>query len=65
MIFDGSILEKLQVVHIKSFNDMQVSFLNQEFVIEKIQSVVGSKLRSSNESRTFQEQVRHLPNSCL
>uniref|UniRef100_A0A0V0IBC6 Putative ovule protein n=1 Tax=Solanum chacoense TaxID=4108 RepID=A0A0V0IBC6_SOLCH len=36
----------------------EVSLLNQEFVIEKIQSVVGSKLRSSNESRTFQEKVR-------
>ncbi|KAK4721542.1 hypothetical protein R3W88_011775 [Solanum pinnatisectum] len=35
----------------------EVSLLNQEFVIEKIQSVVGSKLRSSNESRTFQEQT--------
>lgn len=36
---------------------MQVSLLNQEIIIEKIQSAVESKLRNSNESRTFQEQV--------
>jgi DNA mismatch repair protein MLH1 len=36
---------------------MQVSLLNQEVIIEKIQSVVESKLRNSNEARTFQEQV--------
>lgn len=41
----------------KLFVDMQVSLLNQEVIIEKIQSVVESKLRNSNESRTFQEQV--------
>lgn len=35
----------------------QVSLLNQEVIIEKIQSVIESKLRNSNESRTFQEQV--------
>jgi len=34
-----------------------VSLLNQEVIIEKIQSVVESTLRSSNEARTFQEQV--------
>lgn len=36
---------------------MQVSLLNQEVIIDKIQSVVESKLRNSNEVRTFQEQV--------
>lgn len=35
----------------------EVSLLNQEVIIEKIESVVESSLRSSNESRTFQEQV--------
>nr|GMD51024.1 DNA mismatch repair protein MLH1 isoform X2 [Ipomoea batatas] len=35
----------------------EVSLLNQEVIIEKIQSVVELKLRSSNESRIFQEQV--------
>ncbi|KAI8526584.1 hypothetical protein RHMOL_Rhmol12G0007500 [Rhododendron molle] len=35
----------------------EVSLLNQEIVIEKVQSAVESKLRNSNESRTFQEQV--------
>lgn len=34
----------------------EVSLLNQEVIIEKIQSVIESKLRNSNESRTFQEQ---------
>ncbi|KAL8059951.1 hypothetical protein ABFX02_03G121000 [Erythranthe guttata] len=34
----------------------EVSLLNQEVIIEKIQSVLESKLRNSNESRTFQEQ---------
>ncbi|XP_059460207.1 DNA mismatch repair protein MLH1-like [Corylus avellana] len=34
----------------------EVSLLNQEVIIEKIQSVVESKLRNSNEARTFQEQ---------
>lgn len=38
--------------------DMQVSLLNQEIIIEKIQSVVESKLRNSNDTRTFQEQVK-------
>ncbi|XP_028110088.1 DNA mismatch repair protein MLH1-like [Camellia sinensis] len=37
--------------------DYEVSLLNQEVVIEKIQSAVESKLRNSNEARTFQEQV--------
>ncbi|KAK4354141.1 hypothetical protein RND71_026335 [Anisodus tanguticus] len=41
----------------------EVSLLNQEFVIEKIQSVVESKLRSSNESRTFQEQAMEFSSS--
>jgi DNA mismatch repair protein MLH1 len=36
---------------------MQVSLLNQEFIINTIQSAVESKLRNSNEARTFQEQV--------
>lgn len=34
----------------------EVSLLNQEVIIERIQSVVESKLRSSNDTRTFQEQ---------
>ncbi|KAJ8539968.1 hypothetical protein K7X08_026357 [Anisodus acutangulus] len=41
----------------------EVSLLNQEFVIEKIQYVVESKLRSSNESRTFQEQAMEFSSS--
>lgn len=36
---------------------LQVSLLNQEVIIEKIQSAVETKLRDSNEGRTFQEQV--------
>ncbi|KAK3004984.1 hypothetical protein RJ639_017902 [Escallonia herrerae] len=36
----------------------EVSLLNQEVIIEKIQSAVESKLRNSNEARTFQEQVQ-------
>ncbi|KAK8591783.1 hypothetical protein V6N13_031813 [Hibiscus sabdariffa] len=35
----------------------EVSLLNQEVIVEKIQSVVESMLRNSNESRTFQEQA--------
>ncbi|KAK7334438.1 hypothetical protein VNO80_26195 [Phaseolus coccineus] len=35
----------------------EVSLLNQEVIIEKIQLVVESTLRSSNEARTFQEQT--------
>ncbi|GLT32860.1 hypothetical protein SLA2020_074940 [Shorea laevis] len=35
----------------------EVSLLNQEVITEKLQSVVESKLRNSNESRTFQEQT--------
>lgn len=35
----------------------QVSLLNQEIIIEKIQSTIESRLRNSNESRIFQEQV--------
>ncbi|MED6132717.1 DNA mismatch repair protein [Stylosanthes scabra] len=34
-----------------------VSLLNQEVIIEKIQSVIESRLRSSNETRTYQEQT--------
>ncbi|CAK9160324.1 unnamed protein product, partial [Ilex paraguariensis] len=34
-----------------------VSLLNQEVIIEKIQSVVESRLRNSNEARAFQEQI--------
>lgn len=36
---------------------MQVSLLNQEIIIEKIQSVVELKLRHSNEAISYQEQV--------
>ncbi|OMO78905.1 DNA mismatch repair protein [Corchorus olitorius] len=35
----------------------EVSLLNQEVIIEKIQSVVESMLRDSNKTRTFQEQT--------
>ncbi|XP_058721996.1 DNA mismatch repair protein MLH1-like [Vicia villosa] len=35
----------------------EVSLLNQEVIIEKIQSVIESTLRSSNEARTFQDQT--------
>ncbi|XP_004499581.1 DNA mismatch repair protein MLH1 [Cicer arietinum] len=35
----------------------EVSLLNQEVIIEKIQSVIESTLRNSNEARTFQEQT--------
>ncbi|TYI47015.1 hypothetical protein E1A91_D13G143500v1 [Gossypium mustelinum] len=35
----------------------EVSLLNQEVIVEKMQSVVESVLRNSNESRTFQEQT--------
>ncbi|XWS24755.1 hypothetical protein CRYUN_Cryun27aG0011000 [Craigia yunnanensis] len=35
----------------------EVSLLNQDIIVEKIQSVVESMLRNSNESRTFQEQT--------
>ncbi|XP_038681486.1 DNA mismatch repair protein MLH1 isoform X2 [Tripterygium wilfordii] len=35
----------------------EVSLLNQEAIIEKIQSTVESKLRNSNDTRTFQEQT--------
>ncbi|KAK4413391.1 DNA mismatch repair protein MLH1 [Sesamum alatum] len=34
----------------------EVSLLNQEVIIEKIQSAIESKLRNSNDSRSFQEQ---------
>ncbi|CAH9082459.1 unnamed protein product [Cuscuta epithymum] len=37
----------------------EVSLLNQEVILEKIQSVVELNLRSCNESRTFQEQAVH------
>ncbi|KAK2980910.1 hypothetical protein RJ640_013412 [Escallonia rubra] len=40
-----------------SRSSLKVSLLNQEVIIEKIQSAVESKLRNSNEARTFQEQV--------
>lgn len=39
------------------FFGKQVSLLNQEVIIEKIQSVIELRLRNSNESKTFQEQV--------
>ncbi|KAJ8770000.1 hypothetical protein K2173_009083 [Erythroxylum novogranatense] len=35
----------------------EVSLLNQEIIIEKIQSTVELKLRNSNEARMFEEQV--------
>lgn len=35
----------------------EVSLLNQEAIVEKIQSAFESKLRNSNEERTFQEQT--------
>ncbi|KAK3229969.1 hypothetical protein Dsin_001850 [Dipteronia sinensis] len=35
----------------------EVSLLNLEVIIEKVQSVVESKLRESDEARTFQEQT--------
>ncbi|KAM7510885.1 hypothetical protein LguiB_009760 [Lonicera macranthoides] len=35
----------------------EVSLLNQEVIIEKIQSAVESKLRNSNVARTFEEQT--------
>ncbi|KAL4651760.1 hypothetical protein ACB092_01G184500 [Castanea dentata] len=35
----------------------EVSLLNQEVIIVKIQSVVESKLRNSNQAQTFQEQI--------
>ncbi|KAH8480326.1 hypothetical protein H0E87_030545 [Populus deltoides] len=35
----------------------EVSLLNQELIINTIQSAVESKLRNSNEARTFQEQT--------
>nr|GMD44285.1 MutL-like protein 1 [Ipomoea batatas] len=41
----------------RGIDDCAVILLNQEVIIEKIQSVVELKLRSSNESRIFQEQV--------
>ena len=43
---------------------MQVSLLNQEVIIERIQSAVESKLRSSNDTKAFQEQVL-LEDLCL
>lgn len=39
---------------------MQVSLLNQELIVEKIQSAVELKLRQSNDSRTYKEQVLSL-----
>lgn len=42
----------------------EVSILNQEIIIEKIQSVVELKLRNSNDTRTFQEQTIEPSSSC-
>ncbi|KAF7836425.1 DNA mismatch repair protein MLH1 [Senna tora] len=42
----------------------EVSLLNQEVIIEKIQSVIESRLRSSNDARTFQEQTTEPSSSC-
>lgn len=41
----------------KCFGPAQVSLLNQEIMIEMIQSEVELKLRNTNDTRTFQEQV--------
>ncbi|XP_031389745.1 DNA mismatch repair protein MLH1 isoform X2 [Punica granatum] len=41
----------------------EVSLLNQEIIVGKIQSAVESKLRKSNETRTFQEQTMELLSS--
>ncbi|XP_010543732.1 PREDICTED: DNA mismatch repair protein MLH1 [Tarenaya hassleriana] len=43
----------------------EVSLLNQEVIIEKIQSEIESKLRNTNDSRTFQEQKAELIQSTL
>lgn len=40
-----------------SWSTVQVSLLNQEIIIEMIQSEVELKLRNANDTRTFQEQV--------
>lgn len=42
----------------------EVSLLSQEVIIGKIQSLVESKLRNSNEARTFQEQTVEPSASC-
>ncbi|KAI4331770.1 hypothetical protein L6164_016727 [Bauhinia variegata] len=42
----------------------EVSVLNQEVIVEKIQSVIESRLRSSNEARTFHEQTTEPSSSC-
>lgn len=43
--------------YVRNFYCMQVSLLNQEIIVEKIQTIIELRLRNSNESRTFQEQV--------
>ncbi|XP_027092632.2 DNA mismatch repair protein MLH1-like isoform X1 [Coffea arabica] len=43
----------------------EVSLLHQEIIIEKIQSTVESRLRNSNECRTFQEQTVDASTSSL
>ncbi|XP_050213071.1 DNA mismatch repair protein MLH1 isoform X2 [Mercurialis annua] len=42
----------------------EVSLLNQEIIVEKIQLAVETKLRSSNDAKTFQEQKMDLSPSC-
>ncbi|KAK4802259.1 hypothetical protein SAY86_000462 [Trapa natans] len=42
----------------------EVTLLNQEVIIGKIQSAVESKLRKSNETRTFEEQIVEPSSSC-
>ncbi|GAV79559.1 DNA_mis_repair domain-containing protein/HATPase_c_3 domain-containing protein [Cephalotus follicularis] len=42
----------------------EVSLLNQEVIIEKIQSVVESRLRNSNQAMAFQEQTVEPSPSC-
>ncbi|KAK4256291.1 hypothetical protein QN277_009176 [Acacia crassicarpa] len=43
----------------------EVSLLNQEVIIEKIQTLVESRLRSSNDARTFQEETAEPSSSCF
>ncbi|XP_028801610.1 DNA mismatch repair protein MLH1 [Neltuma alba] len=42
----------------------EVSLLNQEVILEKIQTLVESRLRSSNDARTFQEETTEPSSSC-
>ncbi|KAM7507577.1 hypothetical protein LguiA_018030 [Lonicera macranthoides] len=51
------IAKKITMIVLKSQAISSVSLLNQEVIIEKIQSAVESKLRNSNVARTFEEQT--------